>query len=162
MLGRSSGAQQNVLQYDNGDRVERISRGGSLAGSGRNVRVIYDPVTGCVMKIGDKRSFWHDSHGRLVQLVAKDGGNGESMRISFHHDHMGRLSAWTESRNKVVRHLQKYALNLRYYQKSIYKVLIQFKLLPFYLRLQVGIMAYQILTVPSSNFSMPMFIIQTD
>jgi hypothetical protein len=101
LVGRSSGTQQNVIQYDNGDRVERISRSGSVRGSGRNIRVIYNPVTGCVSKIGDKRSFWHDSNGRLVQLVAKDGGNGDSVRISFHHDHMGRLAAWTESRNKV-------------------------------------------------------------
>ena len=106
LVGRTSGAQQNIIQYDNGDRVEKISRSGSIRGSGRNIRVTYDPVTGCVSKIGDKRSFWHDSNGRLVQLVAKDGGNGESIRISFHHDHMGRLAAWTESRNKVTKYNQ--------------------------------------------------------
>ena len=103
LVGRSSGTQQNIIQYDKGDRVEKVSRSGSVRGSGRNIRVTYDPATGCVTKIGDKRSFWHDSNGRLVQLVAKDGGNGDSVRISFHHDHMGRLAAWTESRNKVER-----------------------------------------------------------
>ena len=101
LVGRSGGAQQNVIQYDNGDRVERISRSGSARGSGRTIRVSYDPVTGCVTKVGEKRSFWHDSNGRLVELVAKDGGNGDSIRLSFHHDHMGRIAAWTESRNKV-------------------------------------------------------------
>ena len=100
ILGRSSGAQQNVIQYDKGDRVERIGRSGSIRGSNRNIQVIYDPVTGCVSKVGDKRSFWHDTNGRLVQLVSKDGGG--LLRISFHHDHMGRLSAWTESKNKVI------------------------------------------------------------
>ena len=113
LVGRGSGAQKNIVQYDNGDRVEKISRSGSIRGAGRNIRISYDPVTGCVSKIGDKRSFWHDSNGRLVQLVAKDGGNGDSIRTSFHHDHMGRLAAWTESRSKVTISvlLNRYMLN---------------------------------------------------
>ena len=128
MVGRSSGAQQHVIQYDKGDRVERIGRGGSTrGGANRNIQVTYDPTTGCVSKIGEKRKFWHDANGRLVQLVAKDGGNGESIRVSFHHDHMGRVAAWTESRNKVVKAIR---YNIQR-PENIYKICIFVNLQPF-------------------------------
>jgi hypothetical protein len=86
-----------VVTYDKGDRVERVA---SLA-SRDDFRVEYDPITGCVSRIGasETRRFWHDARGKLVQMVATIAG-GVSSRTSYQYDHLGRLAAFIEVVNK--------------------------------------------------------------
>jgi hypothetical protein len=88
-----------TLQYDKGDRIEKIIPGNSED----PIKILYDNVGGCVRQIGkeespekDLRRFWHDARGKMKQFMSVK--NDVSFRVSFHHDHLGRLVAWSETR----------------------------------------------------------------
>jgi len=87
------------LQYDRGDRVEKLV----LAGSSSS-KVIYDGVFGCIKQIGNDefternlQRFWHDARGKLKQLLIVK--NEVTVRVTFHYDHLSRLIAWSETRS---------------------------------------------------------------
>ena len=88
-----------TLQYDKGDRIEKILTGKS----DDPLKIFYDNVGGCVRQIGkeenpekETRRFWHDARGKLKQLLSVR--SDVTTRVAFHHDHLGRLVAWSETR----------------------------------------------------------------
>ena len=102
MVGFEDGSVGKVtLQYDKGDRIEKILPGNSDEPN----KIIYDNVGGCVKQIGkgdvaekeQHRRFWHDARGKMKQLLTVK--NDVVIRFAFHHDHLGRLVAWSETRN---------------------------------------------------------------
>jgi len=101
LVGFEDGAVGKVtLQYDKGDRIEKI-----LPGSSEDpIKILYDNVGGCVKQIGkgenpekELRRFWHDARGKVKQLLSVK--NDVTIRVAFHHDHLGRLVAWSETRS---------------------------------------------------------------
>lgn len=100
MIGFEDGSVGKVtLQYDKGDRIEKILTGKS----DDPLKVLYDNVGGCIRQIGKEenpekevRRFWHDARGKMKQFLSVK--NDVTTRVSFHHDHLGRLVAWSETR----------------------------------------------------------------
>ena len=77
------------LEYDAGDRVERVGGG---------TRVHYD-VAGNVRAVGDKERFWLDARGKLREFVT-----GGDVRVSLLHDDRGRLAAWHDSNGRALQY----------------------------------------------------------
>ena len=63
-LIRTYGSQGEVIFTQKGDRVQRV------ASKVSDLKVTYDPVTGCVSSIGmdakSGRKFWHDARGTML------------------------------------------------------------------------------------------------
>lgn len=97
-VGEGSGSETWSLEYDRGDRVEKVATTSSASGgaAAATEHVSYDAVTGCVAQIGKNSKFWFDSDNRLVQSLHWD--SVVSSRTTYYHDDAGRLVAWIESR----------------------------------------------------------------
>lgn len=86
---RSSQGEE-VLTYDLGDRVEKITA------QSENFKVTYDPISGSVSGVTSdkrKRKYWHDARGKLVQIVDTNS------RTSYQYDYKGRLVAFIQVQN---------------------------------------------------------------
>ncbi len=97
-LVRIKGANgEEMATFDLGDRVESINS------NLEDVKVTYDPVSGCVSSVNSEkksRRFWHDSRGKLVQMASVDLiNNVNNHRTSYQYDFKGRLTALNTSRN---------------------------------------------------------------
>ncbi|XP_059078932.1 teneurin-m-like isoform X2 [Tigriopus californicus] len=91
LIGEGSSRGPKAIQYDAGDRVERIDT---------STRVIYDPK-GFVGQVGDHEKFWHDASGKLIQYLVLDKEATAGTRVSFFYDYLGRLVAWQDTRGHI-------------------------------------------------------------
>ncbi|XP_040567553.1 teneurin-m isoform X3 [Lepeophtheirus salmonis] len=94
LIGQGQGSRQVSLQYDSGDRVEKIA----------SKRINYDS-NGCVSTIG-QRKFWFDASGKLSEFISED-----ETRVSYYYDHLDRLIAWEDSRGRINQYFYANPLN---------------------------------------------------